>query len=88
MILSTGKYNVHRIRTGGMIVESSAAASRPGPGYTQAAVESVLPGFGASFVALAIMFFAFTTIVAYYYMAETNLEYINRNAHRPGRCCC
>jgi len=39
----------------------------------------VFAGFGASFVALAILFFAFTTIVAYYYMAETNLEYIARN---------
>ena len=54
-----------------------------GPGFTQAAVESVFPGFGASFVALAIMFFAFTTIVAYYYMAETNMQYINRKIHRP-----
>ena len=52
---------------------------RRGSGYTQAAIESVFPGFGASFVALAILFFAFTTIVAYYYMAETNLEYIARN---------
>jgi AGCS family alanine or glycine:cation symporter len=29
------------------------------------------------------MLFAFTTIVAYYYMAETNVQYINRNIHRP-----
>jgi AGCS family alanine or glycine:cation symporter len=34
-------------------------------------------------VALALLFFAFTTIVAYYYMAETNLQYINRKLHRP-----
>jgi AGCS family alanine or glycine:cation symporter len=32
---------------------------------------------------LALMFFAFTTIVAYYYMAETNIQYINRKLHRP-----
>ena len=43
----------------------------------------MMPGFGASFVALALMFFAFTTIVAYYYMAETNIQYINRKLHRP-----
>ncbi|WP_066335947.1 alanine:cation symporter family protein [Azohydromonas lata] len=54
-----------------------------GPGYTQAAVESMLPGLGASFVALALMFFAFTTIVAYCYIAETNVAYINRRVHRP-----
>jgi AGCS family alanine or glycine:cation symporter len=54
-----------------------------GPAFTQAAVDSAVPGFGASFVALALMFFAFTTIVAYYYMAETNIQYINRKLHRP-----
>jgi len=54
-----------------------------GPAFTQAAVDSVLPGIGASFVAVALIFFAFTTIVAYYYMAETNLQYINRRLHRP-----
>ena len=46
----------------------------------------MVPGFGASFVALALMFFAFTTIVAYYYMAETNIQYINRKLHRPWTC--
>ncbi len=77
MILATGKYNVAN-PAGGMFVEQLPGVE-VGPGFTQAAVESVFPGVGASFVALAIMFFAFTTIVAYYYMAETNLEYINGN---------
>jgi AGCS family alanine or glycine:cation symporter len=54
-----------------------------GPAYAQAAVESALPGYGAGFVALALLFFAFTTIVAYYYMAETNIAYVNRSVHRP-----
>jgi len=78
MILSTGKYNVNH-PDGSMIV-NSLPGMETGPGYTQAAIEAVIPGFGASFVALAIMFFAFTTIVAYYYMAETNMQYIKRNA--------
>ncbi len=81
MILSTGKYNVNH-PDGSMIV-SQLPGVETGPAYTQAAVESMVPGFGASFVALAIMFFAFTTIVAYYYMAETNVQYINRKLHRP-----
>jgi AGCS family alanine or glycine:cation symporter len=88
MILATGKYNVINPNTGAVLVENlprvadATGALVPAPagaGYTQAAIESVFSGFGASFVALAIMFFAFTTIVAYYYMAETNLEYIARN---------
>jgi AGCS family alanine or glycine:cation symporter len=88
IILSTGAYNVIHPETGVVLVENlprvadATGAMVPAPagaGYTQAAIESVFSGFGASFVALAILFFAFTTIVAYYYMAETNLEYIARN---------
>ena len=81
MILCTGKYNVAN-PAGGFFVEHLPGIAT-GPGYTQAAVESVFPGIGASFVAIAIMFFAFTTIVAYYYMAETNVEYICRNKAPP-----
>ena len=32
---------------------------------------------------MALLFFAFTTIIADYYMAETNVAYINRRIHRP-----
>lgn len=81
MILVTGKYNVNG-PDGAMLVIHLPGVEA-GPANTQAAVESMVPGFGASFVALAIMFFAFTTIVAYYYMAETNVQYINRKIHRP-----
>jgi AGCS family alanine or glycine:cation symporter len=81
MILCTGKYNVAN-PDGSMIVNNLPGVAA-GPAYTQAAVETVLPGFGGPFVALALMFFAFTTIVAYYYMAETNVQYINRYTHRP-----
>ena len=51
--------------------------------YAQAGVEAVLPGWGSAFVSVAIFFFAFTTIMAYYYMAETNLSYVNHNRKRP-----
>lgn len=81
MILVTGKYNV--TSPGGSMLVNHLPGVETGPAYTQAAIESLMPGFGASFVALAIMFFAFTTIVAYYYMAETNVQYINRKIHRP-----
>ncbi len=81
LILSTGMYNVFNPE-GGMLVEK-LPGMEVGPGYAQAAVESMLPGFGQGFVALALLFFAFTTIVAYYYMAETNITFINRKMHRP-----
>ncbi|MDG3088539.1 alanine/glycine:cation symporter family protein [Vibrio hannami] len=81
MLLATNSYNVHGT-DGTMLVEGLAGISA-GPGFTQAAVESALPGFGASFVALALLFFSFTTMLAYYYMADSNIAYINRTTHRP-----
>jgi AGCS family alanine or glycine:cation symporter len=81
MLMSTGMYNV-KAPDGTMLYEGLPGIEA-GAGYTQAAVETMLPGFGSTFVALALFFFAFTTIVAYYYMAETNIAYINRKVHRP-----
>lgn len=81
LILSTGMYNVEN-PAGGFLYHA-LPGTEVGPSYTQAAVESVLPGWGAGFVAIALLFFAFTTIVAYYYMAETNIAYMNRTVHRP-----
>ncbi|PWH06296.1 sodium:alanine symporter [Brachybacterium endophyticum] len=84
MILSTGMYRVYtdavedpsQILTKG---PGNVADSVPvGPGFAQAGFDTVLPGVGPSFIALALFFFAFTTIVAYYYMAETNLTYLMR----------
>lgn len=81
MVLSTGLYNVVA-PAGGFLVEKLPGVAT-GPAFAQNAVETVLPGFGAGFVALALLFFAFTTIVAYYYMAETNLKFMTRQLHRP-----
>lgn len=53
-----------------------AQTIKEGAAYTQHAVDSALPGFGAPFVAIALFFFAFTTIMAYYYIAETNVAYL------------
>lgn len=81
MILSTGMYNV--VGRGGDRLVEALPGVEVGPGFAQFAVESVMPGYGAGFVAAALFFFAFTTIIAYYYMAETNIAYINRQIHRP-----
>ena len=80
MILITGMYNVEP--EGMQPIVMQLGDVEPGPEYTQQAVESVLPGFGAPFVAIALLFFAFTTIMAYYYMAETNLAYLNGKTRR------
>jgi len=80
MILVSGLYEVF---DGNSAIYSGLAGVAAGPGYVQAALESALPGFGSSMTALALLFFAFTTIVAYYYIAETNVAFINRKMHSP-----
>lgn len=81
MILLTGKYNVAN-PDGGFIRENLPGVIH-GPGFTQAAVDSVMPGVGSAFVAIALFFFAFTTLMAYYYYSETSLAYLRRNAASP-----
>ncbi|MBB6325353.1 AGCS family alanine or glycine:cation symporter [Algoriphagus iocasae] len=78
MILFTGQYNVLN-PDGGFIVENLPGVSF-GPEYTQYAVGTHFPALGKGFVAISLLFFAFTTIMAYYYIAETNLSYLIRKS--------
>ncbi len=81
MVLLTGKYNVAR-PSGGFIVEYLPGVPT-GPAFTQAAVDAVIPGFGSAFVAIALFLFAFTTLMAYYYYAETSLAYLRKHQPSP-----
>ncbi len=84
MILITGAYNVQGSAEGSFIVQNlPATIEANGPAFTQMAVESTLPGIGKPFVAFALLFFSFTTILAYYYIAETNVAYIRRTFKVP-----
>ncbi len=87
MILITGMYNVQNPEFG-----SNGASEflyhglknvAVGPAYTQMAMDTVFPGFGSYFVAVALFFFAFTTVIAYYYIAETNISYLTRKFESP-----
>ncbi len=85
MILITGAYNVHGGAKGTFLVQNlSAEIGANGPIFTQMAIESAMPGIGKPFIAFALFFFAFTTILAYYYIAETNIAYIRRSLKLPG----
>jgi alanine or glycine:cation symporter, AGCS family len=80
MILITGAYNVNGAAEGIFLVQNLPAdIAANSPMFTQMAIESAFPGVGKTFVALALFFFAFTTILAYYYIAETNIAYIRRS---------
>jgi AGCS family alanine or glycine:cation symporter len=81
MILITGMYNVYD-SAGTVIMQGNEAMAvvtdKGGPIFTQMAVESIFAGFGKGFVAVSLFFFAFTTLVGYYFQAETNMFYLLR----------
>ena len=78
MLLITGMYNVQDPNNKEGFLYHGVQGVAAGPGYVQTAMENIMPGFGSVFVAVALFFFAFTTIMAYYYMAETNIRYLSR----------
>ncbi|MDX1677069.1 alanine/glycine:cation symporter family protein [Arsukibacterium sp.] len=85
MILITSQYNIQTedfnaaTGAGTMILQNIDAATEvASPAFTQMALNNVFGQFGQAFVGIAIFFFAFTTILAYYYIAETNVSYLNR----------
>ncbi|WP_407332215.1 alanine/glycine:cation symporter family protein [Enterovibrio sp. 27052020O] len=78
MILITGAYNIHGAGDAFIVQNIAADIAANGPVFTQMAIESTMPGWGKPFIAVALFFFAFTTILAYYYIAETNIAYIRR----------
>lgn len=76
MLLLTGQYNIADGK-GGFITQNLPGIEH-GPAFTQYAVDTLIPGFGPIFVAIALFFFAFTTLMAYAYYAESNMAYLIR----------
>jgi AGCS family alanine or glycine:cation symporter len=75
MILITGMYDV---KPEGMSPVVDKLGGVEPSLYTQLAVDSVFPNFGAVFLAVSLFFFCFTTLMSYYYKAETNLVFITQ----------
>lgn len=80
LILSTGAYRVYEgesaegavLADGGLLPSDVAV----GPTYAQVGFDTLWSGAGSSFIAISLFFFCLTTIIAYYYMAETNLRFL------------
>ena len=75
MIISTNAFNVAN-PAGGFLAENI-----PGIVYgnfTQTAVNSEVPGFGGGFVAVALFFFTYTTVLAYAFYVDSNVVHIYR----------
>lgn len=81
IITVTGSYHVLD-RMGGFLVNNVPGAVA-GPNFVQIGIDQALPGWGSSFVAIAIFLFAFTSQVFFFYVATTNLVFLlgeKRNA--------
>jgi AGCS family alanine or glycine:cation symporter len=76
MIISTNAFNVAN-PAGGFVVENISGIAS---GYfTQTAVNSFIPGVGGGFVALALFFFTFTTVMAYAFYTDSCVGYLFKN---------
>lgn len=78
MILICGTYNIYDQQTGEMLVAGVPELGHNYVGYTQAAVDSILPGLGGGFISIALIFFVFTTVMAYYFYSESAIIYLMR----------
>ncbi|MCM6778945.1 alanine:cation symporter family protein, partial [Nocardia sp. CDC159] len=80
LILSTGAYRVFdgESASGAVLADGGAlpADVAVGPAFAQVGVDTLWSGVGSTFVAVSLAFFCLTTIIAYYYMAETNLRFL------------
>lgn len=76
MILTSGTYNIIDSSTGDLLVANVPELGNNYAGYTQSAVDSVFAGFGSQFVSVAMVFFVFSTIMAYYFYSESSIIYL------------
>ena len=76
MILSAGTFNILDAKTGEILLANDPGLGANYVGYTQAAVDSVIGGFGSIFVSIALAFFVFTTVMAYYFYSESSVMYL------------
>jgi len=87
MILTSGTYNIIG-QDGEMLLAHAPALGNNYAGFTQSAVDSVFAGFGSQFVSVAMVFFVFSTIMAYYFYAESSIIYLfhGKNTRREKLC--
>jgi len=82
IILFTQKYNVidsvKSSESDTTYIVEHLPGIKEGAAYTQHAVSVYFPSIGSEFVAIALFLFAFTTAMAYYFIAESNYYYLSK----------
>lgn len=83
-VLSTDGSYIH-IGSGSSVMADQAATGTVGVVWVQEAVNTVIPSIGGILVAFSLLFFAFSTTIAYYYEGESGLAYLARNKDQKTR---
>ncbi len=78
MILATNSFNVaDPVNQGGFILQQIQGVQASN--FTQVAVNSLVPNAGGAFVAVALFFFTFTTVLAYAFYTDSSISYLFKN---------
>ena len=83
MILCSGTYNIFDSGSGEVLLQNAPELGNNYVGFTQAAIDSVLAGAGGAFVGIAMVFFVFTTVMAYYFYSESSIMYLFDGMGKP-----
>jgi len=87
MILACKTYNVFDAEGALLVTSPVMQLGEPDVSYTTAAISTLIgPKTAGLVVSFALFFFAFTTIMAYYYYAETNLVYLFGKGRKEHLC--
>ncbi len=83
MIIATNSYNI--IDKNGEMIVANKPNILAGIENTVTAVESVFPHIGSAIIAIMLAFFAITTLISLYHIAETNLAFLKDNSRNKKR---
>lgn len=79
MIITTGCYNVVDYYTGEVLVENFPELGNNYVMYAQAAADTLFSGFGQYFISLSLIFFAVTTLMAYFFHIDTCVVFLTKD---------
>lgn len=82
MIVVSGSYNV--TDASGTVRIDNMGDIPVGPNWVQASIDTLANGWGAGFVAVAVLLFGFACLLAYFYVASSNLLYLLDGKKGPG----
>lgn len=82
MILTTNSFNIVDPQNSTLLLSNAPELGNNYVGYTQAAVSTVFGNLGNAFVSIELVFFVFTTMMAYYFYAESSIMFLFKDSEK------